>query len=238
MPSDLTGFSIYNRDTRQMEYQTGALMCNLFLADELNRATSRTQSALLEAMEEGQVTVDGQTHPIPEPFLVIATPEPHRRRGHPAAAGLPDGPVYPVPDHGVSRFFKRRWNCCAGRAGEGFWTRWPARPGTWSWSRCAQAVDQVYIGEAVLDYIVQLTAATRKHPRIARGASPRATLAVASVSRAGGLYGRTGLCAAGGCGPDLGGHGGPPAAALLRPGLRRPGRRGRSLPPCSPPKIR
>ena len=72
MPSDLTGFSLYNKETRQMEYQPGALLCNLFLADELNRATSRTQSALLEAMEEGQVTVDGVTHAIPDPFLVIA----------------------------------------------------------------------------------------------------------------------------------------------------------------------
>ena len=76
MPSDLTGFSLYNKETRQMEYQPGALLCNLFLADELNRATSRTQSALLEAMEEGQVTVDGVTHAIPDPFLVIATQNP------------------------------------------------------------------------------------------------------------------------------------------------------------------
>ena len=73
MPSDLTGFSIYNKATGEMEYQPGAVLCNLFLADELNRATSRTQSALLEAMEEGQVTVDGVSHPVPQPFLVIAT---------------------------------------------------------------------------------------------------------------------------------------------------------------------
>ena len=76
MPSDLTGFSIYNKETGGMEYQPGALLCNLFLADELNRATSRTQSALLEAMEEGQVTVDGVTRPVPAPFLVIATQNP------------------------------------------------------------------------------------------------------------------------------------------------------------------
>ena len=76
MPSDLTGFSLYNKGTGQMEYQPGALLCNLFLADELNRATSRTQSALLEAMEEGRVTVDSVSHPIPDPFLVIATQNP------------------------------------------------------------------------------------------------------------------------------------------------------------------
>ena len=68
MPSDLTGFSVYNKDTGTMEYQPGAVLCNLLLADELNRATSRTQSALLEAMEEGQVTVDGQVHLSPARF--------------------------------------------------------------------------------------------------------------------------------------------------------------------------
>ena len=67
MPSDLTGFSIFNKSTGKIEYQPGALLCNLFLADELNRATSRTQSALLEAMEEGQVTVDGISHPVMQP---------------------------------------------------------------------------------------------------------------------------------------------------------------------------
>ena len=76
MPSDITGFSLYNKATGQMEYQPGAVMCNLFLADELNRATSRTQSALLEAMEEGQVTVDGVSRPVPQPFVVIATQNP------------------------------------------------------------------------------------------------------------------------------------------------------------------
>ena len=76
LPSDVTGYSVYNKETGSMTYQPGAVLCNLFLADELNRATSRTQSALLEAMEEGQVTVDGQTHPIPQPFTVIATQNP------------------------------------------------------------------------------------------------------------------------------------------------------------------
>jgi len=73
LPSDVTGFSVLDPKTGEMRYQPGAVLCNLFLADELNRATSRTQSALLEAMEEGQVTVDGVSHPLPEPFTVIAT---------------------------------------------------------------------------------------------------------------------------------------------------------------------
>ncbi len=73
LPSDVTGYSVLNQSTGEMTYRPGAVLCNLFLADELNRATSRTQSALLEAMEEGQVTVDGTTHALPEPFVVIAT---------------------------------------------------------------------------------------------------------------------------------------------------------------------
>ena len=96
MPSDLTGFSIYNKATGQMEYQPGAVLCNLFLADELNRATSRTQSALLEAMEEGQVTVDGVSHPVPRPFLVIATQNPAGASG-----------TQPLPDSQMDRFMIR-----------------------------------------------------------------------------------------------------------------------------------
>ena len=76
LPSDITGYSVYQKETGNMVYQPGAVLTNVFLADELNRATSRTQSALLEAMEEGQVTVDGQTYPLPQPFFVIATQNP------------------------------------------------------------------------------------------------------------------------------------------------------------------
>ena len=96
MPSDITGFSIYNKATGAMEYQPGAVLCNLFLADELNRATSRTQSALLEAMEEGQVTVDGVAHPVPQPFLVIATQNPAGASG-----------TQPLPDSQMDRFMIR-----------------------------------------------------------------------------------------------------------------------------------
>ena len=93
LPSDIVGFSVYNKATGSMEYKDGAILCNLFLADELNRATSRTQSALLEAMEERTVTVDGVSHPVPDPFVVIAIPQARRREGdaHPQAAGEPPG---------------------------------------------------------------------------------------------------------------------------------------------------
>ena len=73
LPSDITGYSIFDKNSGAMRYQKGAVLCNLFLADELNRATSRTQSALLQAMEEGEVTVDNNTYPVPQPFIVIAT---------------------------------------------------------------------------------------------------------------------------------------------------------------------
>ena len=90
LPSDITGFSVYKKDTGSFEFTPGAVFSNLFLADELNRATSRTQSALLEAMEEGQVTVDGITHPLPAPFIVIATQNPTGAAG---TQFLPDSEV-------------------------------------------------------------------------------------------------------------------------------------------------
>ena len=98
LPSDITGFSLYDKNTGKMQYQQGAVLCNLFLADELNRATSRTQSALLQAMEEGEVTVDGQTYPVPRPFVVIATQNPTGAKG----TRFADGPVYASPFHGIS----------------------------------------------------------------------------------------------------------------------------------------
>ena len=96
LPSDVTGYSVPDPRTGEMQYQPGAVLCNLFLADELNRATSRTQSALLEAMEEGQVTVDGVSHPMPEPFVVIATQNPV------GAAG-----TQLLPDSQLDRFMVR-----------------------------------------------------------------------------------------------------------------------------------
>ena len=106
LPSDVVGFSLPDKDTGALVYKPGAIFCNLFLADELNRATSRTQSALLEAMEEGRVTVDGVTHVIPEPFIVIATQNPVGSSG---TQLLPESQLdrfmvrlslgYPNPDH-------------------------------------------------------------------------------------------------------------------------------------------
>ena len=183
MPSDITGFSLYNKASGQMEYQPGAVLCNLFLADELNRATSRTQSALLEAMEEGQVTVDGVTHPVPRPFMVLATQNPVGASG---TQLLPDSQMdrfllclsmgYPAPEE--ERLMVRR------------------REGVNPLDTVEQVVTaagleamkaeaaQVYLADSMLDYIIRLMNATRKHPQILQGASPRATLALTAACRA------------------------------------------------------
>ncbi len=183
MPSDLTGFSVFNREHQKMEYQPGALLCNLFLADELNRASSRTQSALLEAMEEGQVTVDGVSHPVPSPFLVIATQNPT------GAAG-----TQLLPDSQLDRFSMRLSIGYPSRSDEAVMIR--ARQGRNPLNQVEQVADramfeylrrsaeQVYISDQVLDYLLRLIEATREDPDILQGASPRAALALTSVSRA------------------------------------------------------
>ena len=183
MPSDLTGFTLYNREANRMEYRPGALMCNLFLADELNRANSRTQSALLEAMEEGQVTVDGRTHPVPQPFLVIATQNP---TGVAGTQPLPDSQMdrfmirltigYPRPEDELEMVRRRQNRSLLEQV-----RRVVDRQGL---ERLRESVDQIYIGDPVLEYIVRLTAATRENSKVLQGASPRATLALASAGRA------------------------------------------------------
>ena len=183
MPSDLTGFTLYNREANRMEYRPGALMCNLFLADELNRANSRTQSALLEAMEEGQVTVDGRTHPVPQPFQVIATQNP---TGVAGTQPLPDSQMdrfmlrltigYPRPEDELEMVRRRQNRSLLEQV-----RRVVDRQGL---ERLRESVDQIYIGDPVLEYIVRLTAATRNNDKVVQGASPRATLALASAGRA------------------------------------------------------
>ena len=183
LPSDVTGYTVMDPATGKMQYQPGAVVCNLFLADELNRATSRTQSALLEAMEEGQVTVDGVSHPLPNPFVVIATQNPI------GAAGtqlLPDSQMdrfmvrlslgYPSPRDEVNMVLNRQ-------GGD------PLAQAQTLMSRedlvaLQQAVEETYVSESVVNYIVDLICATRNHSKILRGASPRATLAVTAMAKA------------------------------------------------------
>ena len=183
LPSDVTGYSVPDRETGKLVYQPGAVLCNLFLADELNRATSRTQSALLEAMEEGQVTVDGVSHPVPKPFMVIATQNPT------GAAGtqlLPDSQMdrfmirlslgYPAKQDEVSLIMGRQKKNPLAEIGP-------------LMSRddlvaLQEIVENTHVSEEVIGYIVSLIHATRNHPMIQVGASPRAALAVTALSKA------------------------------------------------------
>ena len=183
LPSDITGYSVPDGQTGALRYQSGAVITNLFLADELNRATSRTQSALLEAMEEGQVTVDGVRHVLPQPFIVIATQNPV------GAAGtqlLPDSQMdrfllrlslgYPDPKDEVTMVLNRQ----EGNPLETLRTVLSRE------QLCAlqDTVERTFISDSVVSYIVRLISATREDQELLRGASPRATLAVASMSKA------------------------------------------------------
>ena len=183
LPSDVTGYSVLQQSTGKMIYQPGAVLCNLFLADELNRATSRTQSALLEAMEEGQVTVDGVSHPIPKPFVVMATQNPT------GAAGtqlLPDSQMdrfairlsmgYPSAKDEVAMVLNRQ-------SGDPLAQLSPVMNQS-TLIAMQDAVAATYMKESVVRYIVALIGATRIHDDILRGASPRATLAVTSMAKA------------------------------------------------------
>ena len=182
LPSDVTGYSILDQASGEMVYQPGAVLCNLFLADELNRATSRTQSALLEAMEEGQVTVDGVTHKLPQPFVVIATQNPT------GAAG-----TQPLPDSQTDRFMIRlsmgypapEDEIAMVNARQGDDPLRSLRPVVTPQELLAMqgAVAQTYVSQEVVAYVVGLIHATRSDPLLMRGASPRATLAVVAMAK-------------------------------------------------------
>lgn len=183
LPSDITGYSIYQKETGAMVYQPGAVMTNLFLADELNRATSRTQSALLQAMEEGKVTVDGRTYPLPQPFFVMATQNPT------GAAGtqlLPDSQLdrfsirlsigYPSPRDEREMVLNRQQGDPLDQVRQVMDRK--------ELLALQDMAGQVYIKPEVVDYMVTLVSATRGHPQLLRGASPRATLNLAAMARA------------------------------------------------------
>ena len=183
LPSDITGYSIPDPVSGKLTYQPGAVLCNLFLADELNRATSRTQSALLEAMEEGQVTVDGIRHEIPQPFTVIATQNPT------GAAGtqlLPDSQMdrfalrlslgYPDVRSELTMVMNRR-------DGNPMDSLTPVLTGK-ELAALQDRVAATFIQDQVAEYVVSLVDATRHNEYILRGASPRATLSIVALAKA------------------------------------------------------
>ena len=182
-PSDITGINYYNQKQGDFQFRPGPIFSQILLADEINRATPRTQSALLEAMQERQVTVDGDTMPLPDPFLVISTQNPIEMEG-----------TFPLPEAQVDRFLLRvrlgypskdeeaqillRFqrdatspNICPVVDGDAL-------------SRAQEAVQEVMIEEVVLDYIVRLARSTREHDGVQLGASPRATMALHKSAQA------------------------------------------------------
>lgn len=184
LPSDITGFSLYDKNTNTMKYQPGSIFHNLFLADELNRASTRTQSALLEAMEEGNVTVDGNTYMLPKPFTVIATQNPTGASG---TSLLPDSQIdrfmirlsigYPSAKdekamiesrkNGLNPMDNIKTVCDVNTI-----------------LQMQAEVNNVFMHDNVTDYIVTLINKTRGHKNLIRGGSPRATLALTSMAKA------------------------------------------------------
>lgn len=183
LPADLTGFSLYQKETGKFVYQPGAVMCNLLLADEINRTSPKTQSALLEVMEEHQVTVDGVTRKTGNPFIVIATENP---AGSAGTQLLPESQLdrfmicvkmgYPTVSEEIE-ILKRNQ---AGRS-----TGFVEQVMEESWILQAQEeVREIYVHDAVYTYIAQLAKATREGEHIAMGISPRGTVALTSMAKA------------------------------------------------------
>ena len=183
LPSDLTGFSVYRREEERFVYQPGSVFCNLLLADEINRTSPKTQSALLEVMEERRVTVDGVTREVPSPFLVIATQ-------NPAGAA---GTQY-LPEAQMDRFmismsigypdYESELSMAKDLGPDEKYSRiQPVLTGDML-LEIQKEIYQVYMKDVIYDYALRLVRATRKHEAIEIGASPRATIALVKMAKA------------------------------------------------------
>ena len=183
-PSDIVGYSFYRKGASELEYKPGAVMCNLLLADEINRTSAKTQSALLEAMQEGNVTVDGATHPLPEPFMVIATQNPFGSAG-----------TQLLPQSQLDRFA-----LCLGMGYPDFDShvqilkdRDREKPlknvnkvlSIADLIQMQHEVDSVLVQDSIFEYITRLAEATRENPDIALGLSPRGALSTLKTAKAG-----------------------------------------------------
>ena len=177
LPSDVTGVSIFNQSTREFEFRPGPVMAQIVLADEINRATPKTQAALLEAMEEHQITVDGVTHPLPQPFIVLATQNPIEYEG-----------TFPLPEAQLDRFLLRIRLGYPGKEEEvDILERQQFRHPIQDLEQVVSAeeliqvqeeVKSIYVAPAVKRYMVELARQTRQHPEAYLGASPRGSLAL------------------------------------------------------------
>ena len=183
LPSDITGVSVFNQDVRDFEFRPGAIFANVVVGDEINRASPKTQSALLECMEEGQVTVDGQTYVLPMPFIVMATQNPIEMEG-----------TYPLPEAQRDRFMARismgypshrsEMDMLASHGSESPLHRLQPVVDAASVRAMIATVREVFVADSVRQYIVDIAAATRESPALRLGASPRATLHLLRAARA------------------------------------------------------
>ncbi|HOQ00403.1 MAG TPA: MoxR family ATPase [Acetivibrio clariflavus] len=183
MPSDIMGFSMFNPATREFEYRKGAAMCNFLLADEINRTSPKTQSSLLEIMEENQVTVDGKTYKLPKPFMVLATQNPVESFG-----------TYPLPEAQMDRFFlklsigypgKNEEKLILDRFGsENPLNKLKPVTNTDELLELQNQVKEVKVEDCIKDYIVNIVEATRNSQHVVLGGSPRASLNLYRASKA------------------------------------------------------
>jgi len=183
MPSDILGFSMYHKDTGTFEYHEGPIICNLFLADEINRTSSKTQSALLEVMEEGKVSIDGETRVLPEIFITIATQNP---KGSAGTSLLPESQLdrfmvcmtmgYPDLDSEIL--------IAKGKTNKQSIEVVQSVINTEDLIEIKKAVDKTFIHDNIYKYIAQLVAATRENPYIELGISPRGTIACTKMAKA------------------------------------------------------
>lgn len=183
LPSDITGFSTYDKESNTLRFTKGAIFCNLFLADELNRTSSRTQSALLEAMEEKQVTIEGRTYKLKSPFSVIATQNPVGASG-----------TQLLPDSQTDRFMVRismgypdsnaECKMLLNRSGKNPLSDIKQIVTKEQLQYMQDQISNIYIKSDLARYIVSLIQSTRSNPLIARGASPRATLSLTDMAKA------------------------------------------------------
>ena len=182
LPSDVTGFNIYNKSTGNFEFRKGAAFCNLFLADEINRTSSKTQSALLELMEEKRITVDGKTYKLPAPYTVIATQNPIGSAG-----------THSLPDSQLDRFmiklsmgypdFGSEVNILKSKYNSNPLGLVNTVADASTIIQLQEYISNIYVDDRIYEYIVALSSATRNHPMIKLGVSPRGTLALMQISK-------------------------------------------------------
>ncbi|MCG3217466.1 MAG: AAA family ATPase [Candidatus Heimdallarchaeota archaeon] len=183
LPSDITGISIYKLATQEFEFRPGPVFCNLLLSDEINRASPKTQSALLEAMQEKTVSIDGVTHPLPDPFIVVATQNPIELEG-----------TFPLPEAQLDRFMIRLRVGYPSASAEGEilkrrrerrMNEFTVQPimGIEEFKALQLALEDVSLDPTLDNYIVEIVQATRADKRVQLGSSPRGSLAIMAIAR-------------------------------------------------------